>query len=495
MINEAEASSGGSSTLHKGSAESNRPVMMKRKGKEAARHVTRPAMRRGQSSKGGPAAARRQSSNDGKGTQRPTFNIGSTSSHGKPPTNGAPQPMTQVPIPSPPPPPPVVVVKQPAPKKRTPSPAKPAVNHKANGRRVVVADSASDSDFETDSDAGSWSSEELSAVEEPTKETKEEIRLKEAALEAQRQRDMFAKVPKRSYSNLDRSRSGLLSALLNPDPNIFPPNHPYRSSHSTQDMTQLPRRGNALSGLSAMAPLSKSTAAMPQAVQATMRPPPSGPSGLTEAMGKAKIDGGYQPKGKPQQDMEMDTDSEDDNPEDKIQVSKSIAHERLSALAGRGARNGDRAQPNPPSPRAPTMAAATGSSRPTLPSVTSAPIPVGHPYNLPAPSAPSTPRTTRRQMLATELSESLRRNLLWERQVSKQQVMGPNQRRQSATALSGNGLRPMTTLANGESSRRGSNGGNVAAAGGPEETEKAESRRRAMARNRSWADDYHYSGW
>ncbi|KAF7969771.1 hypothetical protein HWV62_25989 [Athelia sp. TMB] len=233
-------------------------------------------------------------------------------------------------------------------------------------------------------------------------------------------------------------------------------------------MTQLPRRGNTLSGLSALAPLStsKSTAALPQAVQATMRPPANGPSGLTEAMGKARIDGGYQPKGRLQQDMEMETDSGDDNPEDKIQVSKSLAQERLAALAGR--RSIDKGQLKPQAP---------GPSRPHPASVASAPIPVGHPYNLPAPSAPSTPRTTRRQMLATELSESMRWNLLWERHVSKKVMV---QRRQSATTLSGNGLRPMTTLP--EATRR-------------EETEKTESKRRAMARNRSWADDYHYSGW
>lgn len=477
-----EASSGGSSQMHmKSSAEAKAPVVVKRKAKEAVRHVVRPAMRRG-NSKGGPV--RRQSSNDSRAA-RPTFNIGSSSSHGTKAGKDTLQPMTKArspsPPPPPPPPPPVAQVKAPVSKKRTVSPAKPNVTQKTNGRRVVVASSASDSDFETDSDDESWCSEEASAVEEPTKESKEEIRLREAALEAQRQRDMFAKVPKRSYSNLDRSRSGLLSQLLNPDPTIFPPNHPYRASHSTQDMTQLPRRGNTLSGLSALAPLStsKSSAALPQAVQATMRPPANGPSGITEAMGKARIDGGYQPKG-PQQDMEMDTDSEDDNPEDKIQVSKSIAQERLAALAGR--RSIDKGQPKPQAP---------GPSRPHLTSVTSAPIPVGHPYNLPAPSAPSTPRTTRRQMLATELSESLRRNLLWERQVSKN-VMG--QRRQSATALSGNGLRPMTTLP--EATRHANTPTNNGALHkSHDETEKADRKRRAMARNRSWADDYHYSGW
>lgn len=475
-----EASSGGSSQMQmKGSAESNRPVVMKRKGKEASRHVgaVRPGIRRGQSSKG---PVKRQASTDGAKVHRPTFNIGSSSSHASKTAKDVPAPLAQVVAPPPPPPPPPAV-KAPAPKKRTQSPIKPAITQTAKGRRVVVASSASDSDYETDTDDDSWCSEDLSAVEEKTaKETKEEIRLKEAALEAQRQRDMFAKVPKRSYSNLDRTRSGLLSALLNPDPKIFPANHPYRTSHSTQDMTQLPRRGHTLSNLAPMAPLSssKSAVALPHAVQATVRAPPSG---LTEALSKGQVEGGYQPKGRPH-GQEMDSDSEDDNPDDKIQVSKSVAQERLAALAGR--RGIDRSQSSrPPSQPAP--------SRPSLPTITSAPIPFGHPYNLPAPSAPSTPRTTRRQMLSTELSESLRRNLLWERQVSKNVMVG--QRRQSATVLGGNGLRPMTTLAPGESSRNG-HGNNTALS---EATERAETKRRAMARNRSWADDYDYhtSGW
>ena len=40
-------------------------------------------------------------------------------------------------------------------------------------------------------------------------------------------------------------------------------------------------------------------------------------------------------------------------------------------------------------------------------------------------AAPQTPRTTRRAMLATELSESLRRNLLWERQTRNRIMGGP----------------------------------------------------------------------
>ena len=43
-------------------------------------------------------------------------------------------------------------------------------------------------------------------------------------------------------------------------------------------------------------------------------------------------------------------------------------------------------------------------------------IPLPWPYNLPLLTAPMSPRTTRSRMLASELSESLRRNLLWERE-------------------------------------------------------------------------------
>src|ERR1700691_369578 len=153
-----------------------------------------------------------------------------------------------------------------------------------------------------------------------------------------------------------------------------------------------------------MTPLttSKGSAAIPQASQATARAPSTNG---TNHRSKSKDDGGYQPKGRPQgQEMEDDSDSDAD---DRIQLSRSVAQERLAALASR--RGIERSQSSrPPQPAV---------DRPVLPTVTSAPVPFGHPYNLPAPAPPSTPRTTRRQMLSTELSESLRRNLLWERQV------------------------------------------------------------------------------
>ena len=130
-----------------------------------------------------------------------------------------------------------------------------------------------------------------------------------------------------------------------------------------------------------------------------------------------------------------------------------------------------------------------------LPTVATAPIPLAHPYNLPAPAAPMTPRTTRRQMLSTELSESLRRNLLWERQVSKVNMLGGARR--SGGLLSG-GLRPLTAVHN-------ANGQQQPPAQQPQAqrnhtdqppgNDREERRQAAMARNRSWADDYHYAGW
>ena len=460
-----EASSGGSSQVQsKGSAESDHPIVAKstRKGKEV-RHsgMVRSNGRRAQIVR---PSLKRQLSGDGK--HRPTFNIGSSSSNGsKDAQNGSSKVTPPPPTPAPP--------KVTAPK-RPPTPVKAA-----QSRRIVVASSAS-SEYETDSDDDSWCSEDMSM--EDHEKTKEDTRLREAALEAQRQRDMFAKVPKRSYSNLNRSKSGLLSTLLNPDPNIFPPNHPYRTSASSQDVTRLPGR-NGIGGFTPMTPLttSKSSAAIAQASQTTARVPSA--SG-TNHRPKTKADGGYQPKGRPQGQEMDDSDSDGDNSDDKIQLSRSVAQERLAALAGR--RGIERSQSSrPPQPAA---------TRPVLPTVTSAPIPFGHPYNLPAPAPPSTPRTTRRQMLSTELSESLRRNLLWERQVSKNVMVAP--KKPSASVL-GNALRPLTSTTAGEPSRH--SGANPKPSTShedrDEQAEKDDRRRRAMARNRSWADDYHYHGW
>ena len=346
----------------------------------------------------------------------------------------------------------------------------------ANRRGIVVS---TDSEFETteSDDESEWASEESPDEQELARQRKE-TQLREAVEEAQRQRDMFAKVPKRSYTDLNRTRSGLLSQLLNPDPSIFPPGHPFRTSFSSQDVTQFGRSSRP--GAPNLT-TSKSTVAVPLAAQVTAQVPSTTSSG------------GYRPKGRPEGEMEYDSDSGDETGDNGIQVPRSLAQQKLAALADPNRRrHSDRGLSSAQEPP----------QRPVLPTVATAPIALGYPYNLPAPAPPMTPRTTRRQMLATELSESLRRNLLWERQVSKINMTGGARR---GGLLSG-GLRPLTAVnqdqhqpatttttttaatTNGHvqhNNRNKSTNGN----------EKDDRKRAAMARNRSWADDYHTSGW
>ncbi|KAH9885753.1 hypothetical protein C8Q73DRAFT_669347 [Cubamyces lactineus] len=402
------------------------------------------------------------------------------------------------------------------------APAKPPQTQPGNAaagpsqqRRGIVISTSSEYETTSDTDDSDWASEGDSAEERektkapaPTRPkgkstsspalSAEEARLRAAAEEAQRQRDMFAKVPKRSYSNLNRTRSGLLSQLLNPDPNIFPPNHPYRTTRSTQDMTQLGRQGSAPT-----LQMSKSTVAVPLAAQVTAQVP------LTAA-GNADSTrtGGYRPKGRPQEAELEDTESDNDNPDDTIQVSRSLAQRKLAALADPNRRrHSDRGllsqQQQEHQQFQQQMMQENG--RTGLTTVATAPIPLNHPYNLPPPPPPMTPRTTRRQMLQTELSESLRRNLLWERQVSRVNMAG----RRSSGVLGG-GLRPLTTM-NGDGptaqeqpfqqqpAHAQAQGQQQGQQQGPRQqpnaSEREEQRRRAMARNRSWEDDFHYSGW
>lgn len=56
------------------------------------------------------------------------------------------------------------------------------------------------------------------------------------------------------------------------------------------------------------------------------------------------------------------------------------------------------------------------------------PITLAYPYNLPQHAAPSSPRTTRQMMLRSEISESLRQNLLWSRQLQRNDILGPRRR-------------------------------------------------------------------
>lgn len=388
-------------------------------------------------------------------------------------------------------------------------------------RRIVAEDdnSSSNSEFETeDSDDSEWASEEISQVEdekpsakankkndgrsEKKTEDRAARRAREAAEEEQRKRrdeEMFAKLPRKSYTNLPegvagvggveslygppRTRSGLLTQLLNPDPSIFPANHPYRTSFSSQDVTAYSRMNPALS-------MARGQAAIPQATrtQVTVNNYPinqlngsgAGPKDLRTA-------GKYRPRGRPDGAEMDDSDGEEDD--NKLEVSTSLAQQRLAALVGPRRRGFTKRQISDPQPHRPLstinhqVVDHPNSVNPN--NVT--PIPLHHPYNLPPPTAPSTPRTTRRHMLSTELSESLRRNLLWERQVSK--VGGqPYQRRPVSTLVPG--IRPLTSVNEGQASGSGSRDTD-----NPKPESKEERRKKALDSHRSWADDFHTSGW
>ncbi|KAK7466200.1 hypothetical protein VKT23_004923 [Stygiomarasmius scandens] len=350
---------------------------------------------------------------------------------------------------------------------------------------------------------------------------RDDINIREAVLEAQRKRDMFAKVPERSYSNLTRSKSGLLSQLMNPDPQIFPPNHPYRKGYSSGDvvsgggagrgvmrlgiapMTLMGgQQGNgqqqpvARGGISAMAPPKDGgqgrgrgqgpvqpkppVAAMsPPAMLAALKPTKSAAAPVANQVTAASVkDGGivkgkekekekestsnggakYRPKGKPE-DQEMETESEDEGTnalhgsvtaKEKLeklfktsstgsskQQQQTQVHQqqqqqrRPPALRQAYTEEPVRNQPMPPSPLPMQR-----SHSQIIPGV-----PLGYPYNLPPAPAPSSPRTTRQRMLREEMSESVRQNLLWHRQLSKAVVLGPRRRSSEHS-----GLQPLTSI-------------------------------------------------
>lgn len=522
-----DASSAASSQMHstdnekevtKELKEKDRVSAKPKKGKELGRSSARPPLaKRTHSARHiGPLIQRKQSNQDSK--PRAMFNIGSNSSNGSKSANGSSAKLT----PPPPPPAPLVhglgamlngmtaINTKPARPTVAPPPAangNTVVNGNSNGvgnnavanasngtgpqqRKTIVVASTSEEEYETtDADDSGWASEDMDA-EDKAREVKE-TRLRGAALEAQRQRDLFAKVPKRSYSNLNRTQSGLLSQLMNPNPAIFPPSHPYRLSQSTADLVRMQQQARrqaeqvqapqrSASGFAGPARLqtSKSSAALPLAAQITAtsssKPPSSG------MKGKESEKGGYRPKGRPKEEEMEDESGEDDDDDDKIQVSRSVAQQRLQALMSRRA---------PETGIASQLAQHThtrvAENRVAPVAQSTAPIPLGHPYNLPAPALPMTPRTTRRIMLRTELSESMRRQLLWERQVSSTTNPAANARRANNGVLGG--LRPLASTT--------SMGENPSATKSAEAQDRDERKRRAMARNRSWADDYHYSGW
>ncbi|PPQ66720.1 hypothetical protein CVT24_008821 [Panaeolus cyanescens] len=477
--------------------------------------------------------------------------------------------------------------------------AEPLLPH-TNKKTIVLEDLDDDSEFSTDE----WSSEESDGeaqmavaqantqilVEQAARELREIQKREERERE---QRDMFKKLPSESFQNLAAARTrsvGLLTQLMNPDPYIFPPEHPYRRGHSSgeirhppgftpmQPMTKVEERPAPKPAAHAAPPAMATQVAQqqPQAAPppnhqpAEAQPPekPKAPSvhpgrsnfsppPRTASMSKSPIaqpilnssfmqyagsfakkagamigmaplagtgsSNGYRPKGRPQdQELESDTDGEEDAA-NTTQLSKSVAQEKLMALVRRGGPAAAAAAPAPAARAGP--ATTKGASALPLPEGDSPPpwartsqpahnrswsqgqpstsrdpgyqataIPVGHPYNLPPAAPPSTPTTTRRSIVQHELSESLRMNVIWERQVSR----GPDPAILRRTASQGRRfLPPFSTVPSMvKLHAKGTiNPADQVPAVPNDDREKEARKQRALQRTASLADDYHIAGW
>ncbi|KAJ7087360.1 hypothetical protein B0H15DRAFT_843698 [Mycena belliarum] len=246
--------------------------------------------------------------------------------------------------------------------------------------------------------------------------------------------------------------------------------------------------------------------------------------------------GGYRPKGPPAE-MEYDDDDESDadgrsaagkgksRAPDELHLSKSVAQEKLRVLAERSAIRAKNSGGSGGSDKTaeaerqrlydeagvvPWAAAAHQHGVP--PDAVAAPppnrsmstAPVGFPYNLPAPAPPSTPRTTRQQMLRNEMSESLRHNLLWQRKLNRTDYIGPQPRRTKST------VHVPSAVGEGEPARQGGEKSLVRVtlrAPGAERRDGVlppmdppvldNAPKKKLVRNLSWADmsDYHRTGW
>jgi hypothetical protein len=202
--------------------------------------------------------------------------------------------------------------------------------------------------------------------------------------------------------------------------------------------------------------------------------------------------------------VELETDSEDESsPENGIQVARSVVQQKLAAFGRRHTPKAPAPSPASPhnAPPAPPSAALLRQlpqkpprqrSEPYMQDApvtqaglpnnyssnglagiggrTTAPIPVNHPYNLPLAPPPASPRTQRRMMVQTELSESLRRGLLHEHRVNRQ----PIPRRQGILGAGGD-LRSLTPVSR-------------------QEVEEERQRRARLDRQRSMVDEFRAQG-
>ncbi|GAA5821377.1 hypothetical protein JCM11251_004594 [Rhodosporidiobolus azoricus] len=181
---------------------------------------------------------------------------------------------------------------------------------------------------------------------------------------------------------------GLLSQLFHPDQFVEEPERP----HSSADVLRRNHKSmSALSSLSQLRP-SKSSGVLN-----------AGPRRLEQHRSKSFL------RGKPE-DVELESSSDEGEEEDEAAAAPD-----QSAPVSRDEHSSDYEDVDDNASSSAESAAALLARRQRLAAEVEAQAAVLAP--------PQTPRTTRRAMLATELSESLRRNLLWERQ-TRNRVMG-----------------------------------------------------------------------
>ncbi|KIJ51521.1 hypothetical protein M422DRAFT_26928 [Sphaerobolus stellatus SS14] len=297
---------------------------------------------------------------------------------------------------------------------------------------------------------------------------------RDAVVEAQRQRDMFQKLPARSYSNLTqlpRTKSGL-SMIFNPPTDAFPEGHPYKRSGSHHDL--LARNWSAPAPPLAMNPLTKRAPVEPVSAQVTVSSVKSNSNIAAMSDGRRNSGAqrnGYRPRIKPPEEEE-ETETDDDE-DDGIQLPASVAERKLAALSARSAR-----QPQPP-PQQPTPTAAQHRLPTHQPIQRTATLPVLHAY-LPEPAPMQSPNAIRKNIISQELDEDLRRNLLWERSHNQIQGRPP---RAPGSILTGP-WRPLTTMRPTSETQE------------QKPADQDPSRRTfATQRTKSWAGDYHAHGW
>jgi len=314
---------------------------------------------------------------------------------------------------------------------------------------------------------------------------------RDAALEAQRQRELFQKLPEQSYVNqahLTRARSGL-SLLFRPDPGLFPEGHPYRASGSRRDILARnwtapgpPLAMMAVKRAAAVAPVQASVHADVVVSSVNSKGSATGSQERSQDADGAMQRGGYRPRVKPA-DQEEETDSGEDDPEDVIQVSSSVAERRLAAIMGLRAGFQESSRVSLHAQEASNLnLATTAQDPPALPPLvrmSTAPVLV-RPLYLPDPAPLQTPHTVRRHIIASELPEDLRKNLLWER--SQCQILG-RPARAPGSILPG----PWRPLLRSE-------GGEIEPQLSPSDMAPGK-RPFGTQRTKSWAGDFHASGW